>query len=282
MKFLFFTITISLLFLNSTVFAWEPGEKSPYHKTEYDAHIRKKNAEAIEKIYEIFGFGQPRENTPTQPILPSQPTGATPIVTSGPTPPFNLPPDQSFLALNELHKYVSAKLNIPLCVLNAVSKIESGSTWKLSPGEILQYSSPGQVNPKCALGTCSEKGHLQMTTGIDELGTTRCANCCWKDNAGVRKCRDACPSSTWNSFKDAIRSYENVTWNPNPCNLRDQAYAGAKKLKINSKTQANDVNWTQETIDIAVRSYHGNCTLIYPQFDRRTYCQQVQYLCSLK
>ena len=196
--------------------------------------------------------------------------------------PNGLQINQSFIALDQLWEYVGNKVGVPPCILEAVSDIEYPAVKKFSPEEILQYQQPGQVIPKCPWNSCSAAGHMQMTMGIDEYGSMSCNRCCWTNNNNVTKCQTSCPNA-WedkNQGRSVLR-YESGNYTPNVCNLRDSTFASAQKLKNDSKTDPDDMNWSIETMIKVGGNYYGSSTQRHIRLGNRTYGEYLAYNCSL-
>jgi len=135
--------------------------------------------------------------------------------------------------------------------------IESSSTFGLSPEDVAQYSQEGARLPGCGPNVCSATGPMQMTTGTDDSRSSTCSNCCWND-----KCLTSCPNQ-WAVYGQG-----------HPCNLLDNVFAAARKLKNDSGADS-PTNWTQEQVYQASRRYYGNCTVKYERLGNRTYCEYV-------
>lgn len=159
----------------------------------------------------------------------------------------------------------SQKVDVPERILEAVLKIESPSTLSLSPDEIRSYSTPGAVIPGCGPNYCSAAGPMQMTIGIDNKGNTSCPAC----GAGF------CPNA-WATYGTSVNTYGQYAHSSNPCNLKDNIYAAALKLKKDSGA-ADANNWTQDQVYRAARSYYGSCDdkYRYSRLGNRTYCEYV-------
>ena len=182
-------------------------------------------------------------------------------------PPSN-PNDQSSNSpsnLNDIFNEVGQKVGVPPKILEAVMKIEMPSTFNLSPQQIVDYSTPAHYWPACGPNICSAAGPMQMTIGIDGNGNTSCPAC----GAGY------CPNA-WSSYGGAVNSFGGYLHQANPCNIRDNVYGSAAKLKNDS--QASDsLNWTQAQVYQAATRYYGSCAgnYSYPRLGNRTYCQYV-------
>ncbi len=169
------------------------------------------------------------------------------------------------LALNDIFNEVSQKVGVPPKILEAVMKIEMPSTFNLSPQQIANYSAPNQSWPSCGPNICSAAGPMQMTIGIDGNGNTLCPTC------GVGFCPNA-----WASYGRAVNSFGGYLHQANPCNIRDNVYGSAAKLKNDSKT-TDSLNWTQAEIYRAATRYYGSCAdkYRYQRLGNRTYCEYV-------
>jgi len=164
---------------------------------------------------------------------------------------------QVFSSLRELFNEVGTQVGVPPAILEAVMLMESPSTFNLDPQQIKQYSLPGNVIPGCGPNQCSATGPMQMTIGYDYNGSTSCSGCCWRG-----KCLTRCPNA-WATFGQG-----------NPCNLKDNIYAAARKLKNDSGAQSSS-NWTKEQVFRAAERYYGDCTERFPGKNNMTYCEFV-------
>lgn len=168
-------------------------------------------------------------------------------------------------SLSEIFDEVSSKVGVPKKILEAVLRIETPSTFKLSSSDIKKYSTPNNFLPRCGPNFCSATGPMQMTIGIDHNGNRSCPSC----EVGF------CPNA-WASYGKAINIIGNYSHQPNPCNIRDNIYAAAWKLKKDSGAN-NPLIWTKEQVFRAATRYYGSCSDRY-RFSRlggRTYCEYV-------
>lgn len=166
-------------------------------------------------------------------------------------------------SLTGIFNEVGSKVGVPAKILEAVMRIEYPSTFNLSSSEIASYSQPGNMIPDCGPNLCSAAGPMQMTIGIDDQGDYSCPRC----GAGF------CPNA-WSSYGSSINSYGTYTHDPLPCNLKDNVYASAAKLRNDSG--ANDPSdWTQDQVYRAAESYYGSCSenYRYERLGNRTYCE---------
>jgi len=182
--------------------------------------------------------------------------------------PTNPPPSPSspstqkpaFTSLRQIFEEVGGQVGVPPLILEAVMQIEMPSTFNFTEEQIRKYSTPGNTISGCGPNVCSATGPMQMTTGFDNNNNPKCPNCCWK---GI--CLDTkggCPNA-WVSYGSG-----------NPCNLKDNIYGAAKKLKKDSGA-VSSVNWTQDQVYQASRRYYGDCTVAYSRLGNRTYCEYV-------
>lgn len=185
-------------------------------------------------------------------VNPSQtPNNFQPSTTiNQPSPSIN-PPS---LTLYSLFQEIGQQVGIPPKILEGVLHAETPSTFNLTSDQINQYSQPGAVIPGCRPNECSATGPMQMSIGIDGNGSSSCPQCCWQG-----KCYGYCPNA-WVSYGSG-----------NPCNLRDNITAAARKLK-NQSGAVDPNNWTEAQVYKAIKSYYGNCTVTYPRFNNLTYC----------
>jgi len=174
--------------------------------------------------------------------------------------------------MDELLKYVSGKVGVPFGVLKGVLMIEGPQYLDLQSKEIDEFSQDNYVIPGCGPNVCSATGPMQITIGLDNNGLRSCPKCCWG-----KSCLDTkggCPNQ-WAVYGNTILKYENTQRTPKPCNLLDNLYAAAAKLKKDSRTGAKNTNWSREEIFRAAVRYYGNCTVKYKRLEDMTYCEYV-------
>ena len=112
---------------------------------------------------------------------------------------------------------------------------------------------------------------MQITTGVDSFGSSSCSQCCWKGRC--LDTRGGCPNQ-WAIYGQAVNLYGGYSREPNPCNILDNIYAGALKLKTDSRA-SNPLVWTKEEVFRAARAYYGDCSVKYSRLGNRTYCEYV-------
>lgn len=212
------------------------------------------------------------------------------------------PPNGDFTALGtlrELFEEVGDRVKVPPRILEAVMMIERTSTFNYSPEQIREYATPGAVIPACGPNVCSATGPMQITAGIDNQGSSTCSNCCWgnftpaddlyfwckeKDALGERKlkslgggrytcCKTSCPNK-WPKHKKSVNEHGGYAHTPKVCNLRDNVYAAADKLKKDSGAKSGK-DWTQSQVYEAGYRYHGDCAKKFERLGNRTYCEYV-------
>ena len=230
----------------------------------------------VEAIIDLTNTG----GTTSQPISPTpveNPFNPSPIPSQ--TPNGNTV-NQSFVARKQLYDYVGIKVKVPPCVLDAISYIEYSTAYDYTAEQIAAYTKPGGRIPNCPWNSCSAAGHMQMTMGTDERGSTSCNRCCWTNSQGVTSCQKSCPNA-WSGYGNAMTKYESISHTPHVCNMLDSSFAAAEKLKHDSGTAPGDINWSSQAYTSAGRSYYGNCTVRYARLGNRTYCEFVAYNCSL-
>lgn len=161
-------------------------------------------------------------------------------------------PAVSVKSLRDIFMEVEQKVQIPARIIEGVLLVESPATFNFSETEIQNYSQPGATIPSCRPNACSAAGPMQMTTGIDNVGSSRCGGC------GLNQCPNA-----WAQYGQGLQ----------PCNLRDSIYAGAAKLKKDSGNKGGA--WTQDQVYRAATSYYGSCgdNYRYTRLGGRTYCE---------
>ncbi len=227
---------------------------------EYEKEKENKTLNALKNLFrEIFYAVYTSEETPN--ITP------TPII---PSHLPNLAPHGA-PSLQNLISEVSQNVGIPRGVIEAVLKIENPAVFYLTENQIKEYSSPGKTWPNCGPNQCSATGPMQITTGKDNKGSPLCGQCCWQGRC--LDTRGGCPNQ-WSLYKTAVNLYGKFNHSPNVCNIRDNIYAGASKLKHDSGSD-NPVVWTKEEVFKAARAYYGDCSVKFSRLGNRTYCEFV-------
>lgn len=174
--------------------------------------------------------------------------------------------------LDTLLSYISQKVGVPFGVLKAILIIEGPSYLNLSSYEIQDYIKPDYVIPGCGPNICSATGPMQMTIGYDNKGDYACSQCCW--NGKCLNTKGGCPNA-WLTYGSAVNKYETEKRTPNACNLLDNLYAAAEKIKTDSATKSKNTNWTKDEVFRAAVRYYGNCTVTYARLSNKTYCDFV-------
>lgn len=169
------------------------------------------------------------------------------------------------ISLQSLITEASQKVGVPYKILEGVISIENPAVFNLTDVEIGQKSNPGS-GISCPIASCSEQGPMQMTTGRDSDGRTDCPKCCWNG-----KCTGYCPNA-WGLYSNSVNHYGGYSHTANPCDLRDNIFAAALKIKTDSRA-TSPTDWTQNEVNRAGLRYHGNCDYPYPRLGNRTYCQ---------
>ncbi|PIX73761.1 hypothetical protein COZ39_01955 [Candidatus Roizmanbacteria bacterium CG_4_10_14_3_um_filter_33_21] len=236
-------------------------------------NFKSSNIISPETIQPTIDFNFPTEtinqslNNPSPTITPSS---NTPLPTIG-TPKENatrIIDDNVHLvvlvtAMKNLFNEIGTKVGVPPKIIEGIMQMESQGSLSYSDAKVINYSNPGVSIPGCGPNVCSATGPMQMTTDRDANGLP-CPKCCWNG-----KC--SCPNA-WAGYGKAVNTYGNYTHTPNPCNLRDNVYAAALKLKTNSRATSS-TSWTQQETYRAGRSYLGDCTVPFPRLGNRTYCE---------
>jgi hypothetical protein len=212
----------------------------------------------IDILKVLLNFTQDSSSNPV-PVSNPPDNGIKPTV--GPTPQYSSPPT----SLTQLFNEAGTKVGVPAKILEAIMRIECGSTFNLSPEEISAYAQAGGRIPFCGVNHCSAAGPMQITTGVDNLGDRTCSRC---SRLGF------CPNM-WSIYGNAVQKYS-YSHQTNPMNIRDAVYAAAEKLKTDSKA-ASSTNWTEEQVKYASYRYHGHCDEAhrYSFLGNRTYCEYV-------
>ncbi len=293
MKYIFILLTtLTLFFLGTSIILAQPNvldnPQRPYidRGDGYGVNPgdKKKPAdEVFEDFLDIFFRARPTtapssgSNTispTTQPQVTGNPS--SPIISGVPSQtPEGQPIDQTFTALQTFYDYVGGQVGVPQCVIEAISYMELTSVFNYTPEQVNQYIQPGQVIPNCPWNSCSAAGHMQMTMGTDDRGSSSCNRCCWQGN-----CLNSCPNA-WASYGNAVNEYDGASHQAHVCNLRDSTFAAAKKLKRDSGTPAGDRNWDQNAMYEAGRRYFGECRTPFAHLGNRTYCEFIIHQCTL-
>ncbi len=202
-------------------------------------------------------------------------TGPTPTISTSvteiPTPSVSVSPtpitDGSLINFRELFSEIETKFGVPSRITEAVLTIESPNLLNLTSDQINLYSQPGNTIPGCGPNVCSATGPMQMTIGTDNKGSTFCSAC-----GSGRTCPNA-----WSYYGNSVNNYNSPPHSSNVCNLRDNVYGAALKLKSESK--ATSMPWTKEQVYRAAESYYskGACSdnFRYKRLGNRTYCEFV-------
>lgn len=172
-------------------------------------------------------------------------------------------PPTTITNLTQLFNEVGERVGVPPKILEGVMTIEMPSTFRFPNDQIVLYSQPGNRIPGCSPNICSATGPMQMTIGIDNNGSPQCRKC------GLSSCPNA-----WASYGNAVQIFTGSNHHPDPCNLRDNVYAAAYKLKTDSGA-SDPLNWTQEQVYRAGTRYYGSCAdkYRYARLGNRTYCE---------
>lgn len=157
--------------------------------------------------------------------------------------------------MKEFFSQVGSSTGVPAKILEAIMQIESPSFLSL-PEEKLNRYLAGELIEGCGPNECSATGPMQMTTGIDNSGSSTCSNCCYPT------CLTNCPNA-----------WANYGAGGNPCILKDNVSAAARKLKADSG--ASSESWTKEQVFLAARGYYGECASTFERLGNRSYCQYV-------
>lgn len=100
------------------------------------------------------------------------------------------------------------------------------------------FSAPLDQKYLCEPNSCGAMGAMQLLTGY-----------------GVQSsCSQAIGINRWQEYACGTAGQ-----NPNPGNIRDSVFAGAKMIKTISGSSSSS-NWDQNTVFKVANSYYGNCT----------------------
>lgn len=224
------------------------------YKEEQSLKASKSLENTIRKIFQIL-------STPAEKFIPTK---------EQTTPPPKIVEKDS-PTLKSIIDEVSRNTGVPSAIIEAVLRIENPAVFNLPDIKIAEYSQPGNYWPDCRPNVCSATGPMQMTIGIDSNSSISCSRCCWPP--GSNDCLTQCPNQ-WSIYGNAVNVVGGYSHTPNPCNIRDNIYAGALKLKTDSGAR-DPLNWTKEQVFRAAERYYGNCTLKYKRLGNRTYCEYV-------
>lgn len=191
-----------------------------------------------------------------QGVVPNEPN-------PNPTPP--LVTNSSFTTIRQVFEAVGCKVGVPPRILERVALTEYAPVFNYSAETINAASQPGGRMPNCPNNACAAVGVMQITTNTDKYGGScnSCLNdsskmCCYRDHA------QTC-ANQWAAYGNAVNTYENQSnYTPDPCNIRDNIYAAALKLKNDSNAQGNvcgpgAIKWTRDQVNAAGRAYYGSC-----------------------
>lgn len=170
---------------------------------------------------------------------------------------------RSVKSLRELFSEIESKTKVPARIIEGVMLVESPSLLaSLTEEEVSVFSQPGASLPSCQPNVCSAAGPMQMTTGIDNKGSSTCSEC------GLSQCPNA-----WAGYGNSVNEYGGYSHQSNPCNLRDNVYAAAAKIKKDSGNTGGA--WTQDQVSRAAERYYGSCSdrYRYQRLGNRTYCE---------
>lgn len=234
----FIAISFIIVFTVGTVFAQGQGPANPSH---------------IVDFLKIFfpsgttgGGGQSGVTETTAPASRQPPPTATAV--------------KSF---REIFTEVGGKVGVPPRLLESVLAIEHGDYLiNFTSEQVSAYSVPGAVIPKCGPNECSAAGAMQMTIGVDNRGSSVCAAC----GEGLKQC-----PNMWGAYGKSVNTNGGYTHPPNPCNLRDNIYAAAAKIKNDSGNSGGP--WTKEQVFRVGLRYYGSCSKKFSFLNDMTYCE---------
>gem|GEM_PF-3663097 len=195
-------------------------------------------------------------------FFPSSPSTGGENNSGSPLAP-SLPRATSFTSFREIFNEVGGKMGIPPRLLEAVQAIEHGDyLTNFTPEQVNTYSTPGNVIPRCGPNSCSAAGPMQMTMGIDDRGSSVCAHC----GAGLTQC-----PNMWGAYGKSINTNGGYSHVSNPCNLRDNIYAAAAKIKSDSGNKGGI--WTKEQVFAVGLHYYGSCSERFDFINGMSYCE---------
>lgn len=131
---------------------------------------------------------------------------------------------------------------VPPAVIAGILSIETrNGVFGVSKDQVTLHNTYGAYTPYlCQPNACGAMGAMQLLTGY-----------------GVQpSCSQATGIDRWSEF-----TCKSGPVNPNPGNLRDSIFAGAKMIKANSGTApTQNSNWSQATVFQVAERYYGSCT----------------------
>lgn len=178
----------------------------------------------------------------------------------------------------DLFVEIGGKVGVPPRILEGIMLIESPEMYKnFDAAQIALYSQPGNILPNCTPNFCSAIGPMQMTIGIDNTGSSLCRTC------SLTKCPNA-----WASYGTAVNKYGGSHHQPSSCNLRDNIYSAAAKMRTDSGV-VSSANWTKDQVYRVAEKYYGSCGSNYTHSFQRigypvktTYCEALWWYYSLE
>ncbi|MEK7091090.1 MAG: hypothetical protein AAB887_01105, partial [Patescibacteria group bacterium] len=131
---------------------------------------------------------------------------------------------------------------VPPAIIAGILSIETrNGVFGVSKDEVTLHNTYGAYTPYlCQPNACGAMGAMQLLTGY-----------------GVQSsCSQATGINNWATY-----SCKSESENPNPGNLRDTIFAGAKMIKtISGTTPAQNSNWSQDVVIQVAEGYYGSCS----------------------
>jgi hypothetical protein len=222
----------------------------------------KQSEQALEALIDFLNVIIPlgaSKSVQTVPTTPIDPADGKPAFKEG----------VGMKSYRDIFLEIEQNLQVPMRVMEGVFMMESPARYKsFTQEQIEEYSKPGGVVPNCTANECSAIGAMQMTTGLDENGDSTCPGC---GSLGY------CPNM-WVSYASSVNTYGGYSHGSKPCNLRDNIYASAAKLKKDSGSKS--AQWSQEEVYRAGERYYGSCAQKYGHLGNRTYCEYLWWYYS--
>lgn len=261
----FLSLICVLVFLLMAVTSFAQLTPVPSPTINTDRPVRPLDDGGLSAMFEILNLFLPGGSGSLQQGLSPDNSGNVGVGTSGSQTPPTITAT-AVTSLRQLFTEIEGKVGVPARILEGVLLIESPALLKnLKENEIDAYSQPGATVPNCRPNVCSAAGPMQMTIGVDNNGSSACRAC------GITQCPNA-----WVVYGNSVNKNGGYAHQSNVCNLRDNIYGAAAKLKNDSGNKGSGA-WTQAQVFEASRRYYGSCSdkYRYERLGGRTYCEFV-------
>ncbi len=153
-------------------------------------------------------------------------------------------------AMEQIIEKAGSFAGVPPDILTAILSIETrNGVFNLTSDEIARHSTAqasGNYSPYlCEPNACGAMGAMQLLTGV-----------------GVQpSCSQATGIDRWTQYGGAVveACAAPSGYAPNPGNVRDSVFAGAKMVKAISGSSTSS-NWSRSTVYRVANSYYGTCS----------------------